>query len=169
MDRLPSDPGPCGPEAGDNGAFAKLSFISWNPGWETGIPEIDREHKAMVAVLETLVAALAEGREAEEIRGTLETISRYIQDHFNAEEALMTATSYPGIALHREAHERLRIRLARIAHQGRSEPRGLPMELVGFLVGWFQDHLTGEDQRMVLHLKTWGPQTPGTSGSVPCP
>lgn len=121
----------------------------------------------MVAVLETLVVALAEGREAGEIRATLETIGRYIQDHFNAEEALMTATSYPGIDQHRDAHERLRIRLTRIAQQGQSEPRGLPMELVGFLVGWFQDHLTGEDQRMVLHLKTWGPKLPETSGSVP--
>ncbi|GEM_PF-250954 len=139
------------------GAMAKLSFIPWNPDWETGVPKIDREHRAMLAMLEGLVKALAEGRETREIRSAVSMLTHYIQDHFLAEEALMAASGYPDLGRHRGAHDGLRDRLARIVLHGRSEPRALPTELVGFLIGWFQEHFSGEDRRMADHLRTLAP------------
>ena len=128
--------------------------FSWNPAWDIGNPEIDRQHHELFLRMGNLAAAIEGGSPFAELERTLLHLGDYIESHFTMEEGLMAGSSYPGLDQHKAAHDALRRRVQALVDDYLGGRQELQMELMDFLVAWLVEHLGGEDRLLAAHLHT---------------
>lgn len=130
-----------------------MPYIEWTPRYETGIPEIDAQHRNLVELIRRLQAALEEGlpqATALELSGFL---LRYVEEHFRDEEAFMERIHFPGLPDHRLLHERLRARAVKIAERISTGEAGSAEELSLLLFEWLRDHILHDDFSYAAHAR----------------
>jgi hemerythrin len=133
-------------------------MVEWKPSLNTGVEEIDAQHRTLFERAALLEAAVT----AREPRLRLEELFSYLEDyalsHFAAEEQVMRESAYPGIAEHVREHSEFRRRLKSLVPHWESEgdSAALLVALLGFLEFWLTDHVTSSDQRLGAHLKSRG-------------
>lgn len=126
--------------------------FSWNPAWEVGHREIDRQHRELFSRMVKLADAIEQGGEFAEMERTLLQLGDYVETHFAMEEGLMVAAGYSGLEPHRDAHDAMRERVRSLVQDYLEGRQALPMEVMDFLISWLVDHLGSEDRRMAAHL-----------------
>jgi len=128
----------------------------WNPIWETGFPDIDRQHQELLRRMESLAMVLAGGGELLETERTLLHMGEYVEFHFQAEEALMRQFEYPGLPLHQAHHDALRSQVRSLVDAYVADHELVPMSVMDFLVGWLSDHIDKHDRAMAAFFRKCG-------------
>jgi hemerythrin len=135
-----------------------MAFFDWTSKFETGISEIDFQHRNLVNMVNNLADASKDSEGAARdmiVRITLEQLIDYTVYHFTAEEALMQQASYEHIAEHKKAHEALK--KAAVEINGRLEKgEDVLPQLMDFLKAWLEKHILGMDMEYVPAMKKAG-------------
>ena len=128
-------------------------MIQWTPSLSTGNEVLDEQHKALFRWLAELDSAATDART---LFGAyaITRLKNYTRSHFAAEEALMKASGYPGLAQHVAEHESFRARLAELHLQSISED--ISTETVKFLTDWLTNHIARSDMAYAPYLKKAG-------------
>lgn len=129
-----------------------MTFVIWNPAWETGIESIDDQHRQMLAQFESLLAAIHEDHAEDPIPGILVFLSHYVETHFSDEERQMQQSQYPGFQEHKAAHDEMRGRVDHLVRQYLESPAALTEDVIDFLTDWLIGHINGHDLRMARYL-----------------
>lgn len=79
-------------------------MIEWSPAYNTGLPQLDREHRKIVEQLNALETSMADGAPAEETQKLLNFIDFYVNNHFRNEEACFAWFKCPHAEENRQAH-----------------------------------------------------------------
>jgi hemerythrin len=126
---------------------------TFGPDLETGIAEIDAQHRAIFGTLQNLDTALALGDE-DSPNIALRILSRYVLDHFETEERWMRRTAYPRIREHMAKHDNFVAALVAMTneHAGAGASAVLALRLRNAL-SWLRDHIESEDQLLSCHLE----------------
>ncbi|MGQ0675052.1 MAG: bacteriohemerythrin [Rhodospirillales bacterium] len=126
-----------------------MPLLQWLDEYEIGIPLVDREHIALIAVINLLGDRLDARYGAAEIRQTLGEIRMLIAAHFGNEERIMREMRYDQYAEHKADHDRL---LGEIAEIVAGFERGATADgrvELGERVGrWFARHFEKFDARL---------------------
>jgi len=81
-----------------------FEYIRWMDILETGVPEIDDDHRQLVTAFNGLVTKSAqEGCQDAIIRGAAD-IAQLLRKHFAREEAVMRRHRFPRVEAHRKEH-----------------------------------------------------------------
>lgn len=129
--------------------------IAWTKDLETGVENIDNQHKELFVRIDNLLEACRNGVGMTEVNRTLDFLMRYVVQHFEAEEAVMRSTLYPGYDAHRRMHADFRAQVEKMAHEIRAEGFG-PSAVVKVnltIVGWLNDHIRRFDLAMAKALR----------------
>lgn len=123
-----------------------MALILWTEKLSVGVESIDDQHAVLYETLNDLYAAMMKSQ-ARPLTGTLlRTLADYTRHHFAAEEAMMAAAKYPGLAPHRIKHRELTNEVdeyvARYEHGGIT----LSLPLLNFLSGWLSNHIQHTDK-----------------------
>ncbi len=137
-----------------------MTVFDWDPAWDTGVPEVDRQHRELLRQMERMMTALVEGRESAETERTLLLLGDYIETHFRTEEDLMARSGYPLLDEHRSVHNGMRDQVLALVAAYQRNPAEVPGGVMDFLTSWLVDHMTNEDLRMAVHLR-------GSAGQAP--
>ena len=121
-----------------------MAIIDWSTEFELGIPDIDKEHRDLIALINELHAEIGKKATGEEIIARLQEMYRQIADHFAHEEKHMREIRYLSYAEHKEDHEILLDDLRDIMEQAEGR-------LARDLDYWFSEHFRTHDAR--LHTK----------------
>jgi hemerythrin len=132
------------------GAF--VTYVTWNPAWETGIHQIDEQHRQLLAQFEGLLAGIHMNQADAQIPGLISFLADYVDTHFLAEEFHMKATKYSGFAEHKAIHEGMRARVAQLVDGCRKDPATLTEEVLDYLSDWLITHINEHDRRMAHHI-----------------
>lgn len=130
----------------------------WDRQFETGIPEIDLQHRNLVQLINLLGQILAAETDAEafvkSLFGVFDELTEYVDYHFKCEEELM------GRVCHIEAHEEVhkhahaefvsKISEARIA--ANENPAEVTASTLTYLSKWLMTHIVGTDMRMAKKI-----------------
>jgi hemerythrin len=81
-----------------------MSF-EWNDDLNTGVSQIDSQHKELFARYNALLQACNTTQETEAVVNYLNFLLEYTIFHFEAEEREMTDRKYPRFAEHKVEHE----------------------------------------------------------------
>ncbi len=82
--------------------------ISWLPSFETGIPEIDNDHRDLVKTCQKMEAHhRANKNDSASCMAYLSDLQEQAADHFKREEAFLTSIDFPHLKSHTSTHNQL--------------------------------------------------------------
>lgn len=126
-----------------------MALIEWQTEFETGVREVDHEHRELVDLINALHSKIGSNAGKEVIGGFLGEVFAKISAHFALEETVMRKHRYDEYAAHKADHEKLLddIRDIMDAHEsGAFIDYG---EALGRTVrDWFVDHFKSKDARL---------------------
>jgi len=131
-----------------------MSF-RWTNDLETGLSEIDAQHKSLIDQFNRLIDACSRKKGHEEIGRLLTFLTDYVDLHFAAEERAMAECSYEQLPSHREEHTKYREKLAKLvaAHRDQGTNDEVVAETVWIAAKWFIEHVRQTDLAMVAAIR----------------
>jgi hemerythrin len=92
----------------------------------------------------------------------LTRVLAYAIEHFDAEEALMLSTQYPGYEIHRMKHNEFRDEADRLHDICKKDidPEDLVIRLTKWLVEWFYEQILTHDKALAAFLKKQRQESP---------
>ena len=78
--------------------------ISWNDEMSVGIPEIDEDHKKLLALIHELNQSITYRKSVDELKQRVQFIVADAERHFSLEERLFKEMNYPNTEAHAANH-----------------------------------------------------------------
>jgi len=127
--------------------------IKWNKEFSVGHPAIDKHHKKIISLMNSLQNALSKGTDVSVIPKMLEELSSYANYHFGAEENMFLQSEYPESEYHIFRHEDFRKNIGRLKDLVDRKETAVGAELLDYLSSWFVDHIVNIDMRMTPYIR----------------
>ncbi len=127
--------------------------LAWDSSLETGIDEIDRQHRYFVRILNDINENLR-GNYRSTFIHALKFMDHYAHWHFESEEKYMKKYNYPHYEAHRREHQKFYEYTDRIRKRAEKEgiTPGLVYEVDKYLIDWLISHIKGTDRRFAEFL-----------------
>ncbi len=126
-----------------------MPVMLWTAKMSVGVPELDEDHKQLIAVINRLAAVSGPEARRDIVRRCLFALMRYAESHFAREEKVMAACGYPDLGGHGEEHRAFVRQLQVITRNFNGAPNDLAAhvndELLDFLKDWLYHHILIED------------------------
>ena len=130
-----------------------MAILAWVPELDTGIDEIDRQHRRIVDYINKLYE-LRESPDREALGDVIGEMVDYTLSHFVFEETLIENAGYMFAGPHKKVHELFTRRV--IEMQTRFDAgEDVAAELHGMLSRWLFNHIRNEDHGYVDAAKTY--------------
>ncbi|GAB4212994.1 MAG: hypothetical protein Fur007_06310 [Rhodoferax sp.] len=136
---------------------APLSLMRWSAHFETQLPLVDRQHHALVDMVNQAAPHLAldDAAARRALGPLLDQLTRYALIHFRDEEALMAeqGLSPEYLAHHRHTHQAFVDEVSRLRQQFDADGAVSGPELLRFLANWLSVHILLEDQHIPRQIE----------------
>jgi hemerythrin len=130
-----------------------MPLADWRDDYCTGDVRIDQEHQALFVMVNHLDHAITTAASQSQLQTILSTLATHTIEHFQHEEALMQALSYPGYRRHKQVHDNLLAKVSALLDHVKQPDAALADDLTAFLAEWLAHHIKGEDQTMIHFLQ----------------
>lgn len=140
-----------------------MPYIPWSESYSVYHNFVDAQHKRLIELVNQLYKLRDQGKPLADQLATLDELIAYTINHFNTEEVLMKATTYPKIAIHQHEHEELLASLALERSQVSKNQVDISDDLFLKLRSIVVDHMQTTDKEFGKHLKVFmenNPQAP---------
>jgi hemerythrin-like metal-binding protein len=128
--------------------------MQWTSAYETGIVEIDQQHRNIVGLVTEFEAAINANASWDRLYPLIARARDYAKFHFAVEESLMQILGYPRISAHRSEH---RFVLARIADLEQGVLRkSMVDELAPQFRTWLLSHFLESDRHFAVFARAAG-------------
>jgi hemerythrin len=129
--------------------------IEWTSALESGVREIDDQHKQLFLCMNSFFDAWVGKKSAAEIKRHFQFLERYVDTHFSWEEKYMLRFKYPSYAEHKARHDELTRSFMKLENEfnefGPTED--LLDSMSRFLIDWLLSHIHGFDIALGAFLK----------------
>ena len=130
-----------------------MAILAWVPELDTGIDEIDRQHRRIVDYINKLYE-LRESPDREALGDVIGEMVDYTLSHFVFEETLIENAGYMFAGPHKKVYELFTRRVSEM--QTRFDAgEDVAAELHGMLSRWLFNHIRNEDHGYVDAAKTY--------------
>lgn len=129
-----------------------MAFIDWAPEFSVGSPFLDQQHKALIAIINQLHAAMLCGRRKEDMQRIFHELILYTESHFQCEEGMMRQAVYPRLVAHHMQHVGFVQKVRGLHSQVLAEKFNASTDLSLFLKTWLSEHILISDQLYVPSL-----------------
>jgi len=128
-----------------------MASIKWIRKMSVGVPELDDDHKGLLAVINELEALATSNADAVVVRRSLNWLLRYAQTHFAREQAVLTRCKYPMLNEHIDEHRDFVNRMREVLASFDQNPALAAAEtrdaLITYLENWWRHHILVEDRK----------------------
>jgi diguanylate cyclase (GGDEF)-like protein/hemerythrin-like metal-binding protein len=133
---------------------ATTSWMIFHPSYESGIAEIDSQHRQLVELINRLNNAINSSESPGFIARTLDELIAYTELHFSMEEALMQKYDYPDFLAHKTSHAGLLADIEQSNIQLETPEREIVV--LQTLKGWLISHVEFSDKVLADYLRQCG-------------
>lgn len=143
------------PAAGPAAASAGAPLLAWSSSLDTGLDQVDHEHRALVDIVNALARQRQAGAGVAVLRTLCDELGVYARVHFANEESLLDAWPVDPArkAAHRHAHRAFAARIVRAGELVAADPAAVVDHLLSFLVNWLVHHIRGVDAAMAREIE----------------
>ena len=129
------------------------TFVAWNISYEVGVPHVDKQHRHLVDLINSLYnACLGEKAELDEtFTNVMKELVEYVMIHFKDEETIMEAIQYPGLREHKQKHEQFVKEILSAVNAYKNGKQFVPNSFVRFLRDWLFNHILIDDKTWAQH------------------
>lgn len=111
------------------------------------MPEMDRQHRRLVDLVNQLHDAMKSGQGATQVDTVLNGLAAYTRTHFQDEENLLRQRGWSGLPGHLQLHQGLLRQLAGFVEAHKAGKRISTLDLSAFLKDWLTKHILQEDRQ----------------------
>jgi hemerythrin len=130
-----------------------MTLIEWRKEFETGIADVDHEHRELVDLINRLHAHMASGADPDRVADFLGEVFARIASHFALEESIMRKHAYDEYEAHKAEHERLLDEIRDIMDAQQETPSAAYGDTLSCTVrDWFVNHFKSKDARLHKRL-----------------
>jgi hemerythrin-like metal-binding protein len=137
-----------------------MEFFTWKDSFNTHIPEIDRQHQHIFAVLNRLYEAAQTPVDLESVKTLLLEVNAYAHTHFSTEEKLMARYNYPELPMQKTQHNYYKMQIAQLTREFEDENVAVVKRILQFLKDWFLGHILQEDLKFAEVIRRETGTTP---------
>ncbi|MBF0340187.1 MAG: bacteriohemerythrin [Magnetococcales bacterium] len=130
-----------------------VEFFPWTSNLDTGMKDIDDDHKKLVAMVNQIHKLLKESAGKDAISKIITELADYTHFHFGREEKLLEKHHYPEIVPHKEKHVKLLNEVSDLVKKFDSGDFAAPMDLLTLAKTWLVQHILRTDMRYVQYFK----------------
>ena len=131
-----------------------MSFVEWSDTYQTGVPDIDREHKQLFSIINDLHDRVSSGSDGASIKATIAALVDYVNYHFAREEALLETCGYAHIIDHIENHRKLQGDIVSYSKSYSDNPETFDIDdFMRFLANWLKGHILETDMEYVPSIR----------------
>lgn len=132
-----------------------MDAFHWDENYVTGLPDVDRQHRYLVELINQFGILLSENRESyADIEKLFAELGEYSQTHFQDEEQLMQEVGLDPrhikehVDLHRTFLKDIGAMYKLVSPQDLDPAR----QLLAFLANWLAFHILGQDRKMARQI-----------------
>jgi hemerythrin len=130
-----------------------MALIEWRKEFETGVPDVDYEHRELVNLINSLHGEIVMGSDRARINEFLGEVFAKIAAHFALEESIMRKHRYDEYAAHKAEHEALLDEIRDIMDAAEASPEPNYQSALSETVrDWFVNHFKSKDARLHRQL-----------------
>lgn len=135
--------------------------LEWHSGLESGIDEIDKQHKEIVEMYEAL-----EGKnEREMVLAVVKFIAANMKEHFATEERYMELLDYPDIEEHKKEHKKMEERYKKtLLHMSKTSAELIAPKVKNEIIESLGDHLDDTDEKLMRFFREYSKKLEQTLG-----
>ncbi len=126
-----------------------VQTIEFLDALKTGVDKIDKQHEALVGMINFLIESQGESSPPETISFILGEMSKYVYLHFRDEEQFMLDNFYPGLAEHQKIHQSFEDKIRELQGLYDAGRTDLLDDVLEYLTNWLVNHIQGDDKDMV--------------------
>jgi hemerythrin len=132
--------------------------MRWEPTLATGVPELDEQHREILAELRVLIHSIRRGRSRAQVGSTLAVLRAHVAEHFAAEEALMSRVAFPDLERHRAEHDGFATDLEDLDrdHERHGATPALVLRVSEYVTSLLRKHLFESDHALATFLRKRG-------------
>ncbi|MGE5468371.1 MAG: bacteriohemerythrin [Ignavibacteria bacterium] len=132
----------------------KPEIFVWNSKYQVGIAQIDRQHKKLVTLINSLGNRLAVDADPTASMEVFDDLASYASYHFRTEENIMQECRVDAefAASHKASHASFVAEVARARSSAQDDPVQVLTKTLGFLSRWLIFHILGTDMRMANEI-----------------
>lgn len=130
-----------------------MEQIEWNESFITGIETIDKQHKGLVELLNSLIQDFNEVMDRRKLENSIEKLFDYTKYHFSTEEYLMRQANYPDYQAHKNEHDSFAGKVKEFLINFSDGKEDLTKDIIDFLSGWVKHHILQVDRGYIPYLK----------------
>jgi hemerythrin len=129
-----------------------VAFLTWENKYSVGVQALDQQHTTLFDIINELHTAMMQRKAQSVTAPLLRKLADYTRYHFAAEEALLMAKAYPGLAQHRLLHADLVKQVEDFVSRSERGDITLRVDLMNFLRNWLTDHILKVDSSYGSYL-----------------
>lgn len=130
-----------------------MAVLQWTPDLNTGISEIDQQHRRICEYINRLDRVLAT-HDRSELGAVIEGVVEYTMSHFSYEESLMEDAGYGFVNAHRRVHKMVVKRINDLRERYK-KGEDVAAELHDMLSRWLFSHIRSEDRAYLGAVKVF--------------
>ena len=124
-----------------------MAFVLWRDEYDVGIPKIDRQHRAIIGVLNSLYDMQEAQKRPRQMQRVFGQLRNYIQKHFATEEAYIVKRGCPGIDAQKREHEKFIDTICGYQKDFLKKKSLAEINLFNFVWDWFAHHIMVVDKK----------------------
>jgi hemerythrin len=124
-----------------------MALILWNDGYSVKNADMDKQHQRLFDLINKLHDAMGQGKGKETLPEVFNSLVKYTQSHFVAEEALLQKYNYPDLAIQKRQHAELVKQISDLQKQFQAGDFSSSLKTSEFLKKWLIEHIQGTDQK----------------------
>ena len=133
--------------------------MEWQRYYETGIPNVDEQHKELFRQVGILVDYDSKKEKQERIEETLAFLGEYVLKHFGTEEMMQKMLKYPKAEQHKEMHDQFVQTFIQFKNEFEVEGGSMLvlMKLTKIVTDWLKEHIMKQDKDFGVHYQVIRP------------
>jgi hemerythrin-like metal-binding protein/PAS domain S-box-containing protein len=130
-----------------------IDIFPWNDNFNTGVPEIDEQHRQLVQLLNTLASHVAFNSDIPELNVIFDKLADYAAYHFQTEEAIWHRYFQNDVieTTHKDVHNQFIQTVLKLREEGNSKAVDeVISDILGFLARWLASHILETDRYLAM-------------------
>ncbi|CAA7623219.1 Hemerythrin-like protein [Candidatus Terasakiella magnetica] len=123
-----------------------MEDLKWSEGLSVGNDVLDTHHRHLFDLLREIIQIETTASSPHSLVAVFKELNDYIAYHFAEEEAMMVASAFPFVDLHRHSHQTIAMHVQDLSASCNADNfKAVARDLHGFLSGWLVHHIEIED------------------------
>lgn len=127
-----------------------MNLIEWKEEYQLGIPEIDKQHYALIQMINLLINSFNKGGELKNFSRLLYEFVQKLLYHFSFEEFYLKKHKPHLVQEHAAEHEKKIVELKFIQQKLQQSTLKIDQKLLEYLKTSFIDHILNDDKKIFL-------------------